>query len=76
MIPIHTMNFMPFKGVNQVYIVTAKEMYNIDYFTMHDVGLKPVLMANAGRAVYEKRVPRITTTDKIIVLAGGVITEG
>lgn len=52
-------------------ITSAKEMYEVDQYTIHDIGLGPVLMENAGRAVCHKLIPRLNHKDKILVLAGG-----
>ncbi|MFU0789217.1 bifunctional ADP-dependent NAD(P)H-hydrate dehydratase/NAD(P)H-hydrate epimerase [Virgibacillus proomii] len=54
-----------------MYIVTAKEMYDIDHFAMHTIGLDgKLLMENAGRAVAEKVTRKISKEDKICVLVG------
>ncbi|WP_249872718.1 hypothetical protein [Oceanobacillus saliphilus] len=40
-----------------MYIVTAKEMYDINHYTMHEIGMDGrLLMENAGRAVRDKVV--------------------
>lgn len=52
-------------------IVTAQEMYDIDRYTIEEIGLGSMLMENAGRAVSEKLIPKIKTDDSIVVLAGG-----
>lgn len=54
-----------------MFIVSAKEMYEIDHYTMHEVGLKSVLMENAGRAVSEKLRTHITRQDEVVILSGG-----
>src|SRR5690625_6062815 len=46
-------------------------MYEIDRYTMHEIGLKSVLMENAGRAVSEKLRTHITHQDEVVVLSGG-----
>lgn len=53
-----------------MFIVTAKEMYDIDRYTKQKLGFKNLLMENAGRAVCEKIYTQITKTDKIIVFSG------
>lgn len=38
-----------------MYIVTAKEMYDIDHYTMQEIGIDgKLLMENAGRAICGK----------------------
>ncbi|MFD2043855.1 hypothetical protein ACFSTA_07300 [Ornithinibacillus salinisoli] len=40
-----------------MYIVTAQEMYDMDHYTMSEIGLRGrICMENAGRAVCEKLV--------------------
>ncbi|MCC2251639.1 NAD(P)H-hydrate dehydratase [Virgibacillus sp. AGTR] len=54
-----------------MYIVTAKEMYDIDHFAMTEIGLDgKLLMENAGRAVADRVTAIVKDTDKICVLAG------
>jgi ADP-dependent NAD(P)H-hydrate dehydratase / NAD(P)H-hydrate epimerase len=54
-----------------VYIVTAKEMYEVDRYAMEDIGISgSILMESAGRAIAEKMKPLIGTTDRIFVLCG------
>lgn len=55
-----------------MFIVTAKEMYDIDHYTMEKIGLKgKILMENAGRAVAEKIKPKIQQrSDRILVAIG------
>ncbi|WP_085993428.1 NAD(P)H-hydrate dehydratase [Oceanobacillus senegalensis] len=54
-----------------MYIVTAKEMYDIDHYTMHNIGMDgKILMENAGRAVSEKVKQIIKKSDSITVLIG------
>jgi len=54
-----------------VFIVTAKEMYDIDHYTMEKIGLEgKILMENAGRAVAEKMKPMIQRIDRIMVVIG------
>lgn len=52
-------------------IVTAKEMYEIDDYAKHTIGLDSVLMENAGRAVSGKLMGSMMSTDEIVVLVGG-----
>ncbi|WP_330949400.1 NAD(P)H-hydrate dehydratase [Virgibacillus sp. MG-45] len=54
-----------------MYIVTAKEMYEIDHYTMHEIGYGNLLMENAGRAVAERIILKVKKTDSIGVLVGG-----
>ncbi|WP_217587374.1 NAD(P)H-hydrate dehydratase [Lentibacillus saliphilus] len=54
-----------------MFIVTAKEMYDIDHYTMHNIGLESVLMENAGRAVSDQMIQRIAKTDRVFVFVGG-----
>ncbi|WP_156290222.1 NAD(P)H-hydrate dehydratase [Oceanobacillus salinisoli] len=52
-------------------IVTAKEMYGIDHYTMREIGIEgKLLMENAGRAVSEKIKQVIGKKDRISVLIG------
>ncbi|WP_331713882.1 NAD(P)H-hydrate dehydratase [Lentibacillus sp. JNUCC-1] len=51
--------------------MTAKEMYDMDHYTMHDIGLGSMLMENAGRAISDKLTAKITLESRIVVLAGG-----
>ncbi|CDQ40910.1 MULTISPECIES: NAD(P)H-hydrate dehydratase [Virgibacillus] len=54
-----------------MFIVTAKEMYDIDKFAMQEIGLDgKLLMENAGRAVAEKITAMSSKQEKICVLAG------
>lgn len=53
-----------------MFIVTAKEMYDIDRYTKQELGFNHLLMENAGRAVCDKLYSKITKADKIIVFAG------
>jgi len=54
-----------------MFIVTAKEMYDIDHYTMEKIGLEgKILMENAGRAVAEKMKRMIQHTDRIMVAVG------
>ncbi|MGJ9459409.1 hypothetical protein [Oceanobacillus sp. CF4.6] len=47
-----------------MYIVTAKEMYDIDYYTMHEFGFDGrLLMGNAGRAVSVKWCRQLVKMD-------------
>lgn len=59
-------------GGNEVYIVTAEEMYGIDRETMDSIGVDgKILMENAGREVSREIKKRITKKDAILVLVGG-----
>ncbi|TCT20382.1 NAD(P)H-hydrate epimerase [Melghiribacillus thermohalophilus] len=52
-------------------IVTASEMYEVDRFTMEEVGLEgKMLMENAGRAIAEGIMKEISKQDEILVLTG------
>ena len=54
-----------------MYIVTAKEMYDIDHYTMHELGVEgKLLMENAGRAICMKLENRMEATSHICVIAG------
>ncbi|MEN1970551.1 NAD(P)H-hydrate dehydratase [Lentibacillus sp. N15] len=54
-----------------MYIVTAKEMYEMDRFTMQEIGLdERLLMENAGRAVACKVMEKIQKHDRMVVLVG------
>lgn len=54
-----------------MYIVTAKEMYDIDHYTMQQVGVEgKVLMENAGRAIADKTENLLSKQGAIAVLAG------
>lgn len=54
-----------------MYIVTAEEMYDIDRYTMEQVGFDDrLLMENAGRAVCARVKSSITKADHISVFAG------
>ncbi|RLL42137.1 NAD(P)H-hydrate dehydratase [Oceanobacillus piezotolerans] len=54
-----------------MYIATAKEMYDIDRYTMQEIGLDgKLLMENAGRAISEEIVKIIKENDRIIVFVG------
>ncbi|MFD1038368.1 NAD(P)H-hydrate dehydratase [Virgibacillus byunsanensis] len=55
----------------KVYIVTAKEMYDIDNYTMKKIGMDgKLLMENAGRAVSEKVERLIEKSDRICIFVG------
>ncbi|HLR67315.1 NAD(P)H-hydrate dehydratase [Virgibacillus alimentarius] len=55
-----------------MYIVTAKEMYDIDHYTIEKVGIDgKLLMENAGREIARKVEAKVNeATDKMIVFAG------
>ncbi|WP_337017117.1 NAD(P)H-hydrate dehydratase [Oceanobacillus massiliensis] len=54
-----------------MYIVTAKEMYDIDHYIMHEIGMDGrLLMENAGRAVSERIAQIADAQDRISVLIG------
>jgi len=54
-----------------VYIVTAKEMYDVDHYTMQEIGIDgKILMENAGRAISEKMEGILDKQSCIAVLAG------
>lgn len=54
-----------------MYIVTAKEMYGIDHYTMQELGVEgKLLMENAGRAICLKLENLIEKTSRICVIAG------
>ncbi|MUK89719.1 NAD(P)H-hydrate dehydratase [Ornithinibacillus sp. L9] len=54
-----------------MFIVTAKEMYDIDHYTISEIGLEgKLLMENAGRAIYEKVVRKVGEKDRIKVIVG------
>ncbi|RKQ30926.1 NAD(P)H-hydrate dehydratase [Oceanobacillus halophilus] len=52
-------------------IVTAKEMYDIDHYTIREIGMDgKLLMENAGRAVSEKVKQLAGIGEQIIILIG------
>ncbi|MBO8157344.1 MAG: NAD(P)H-hydrate dehydratase [Bacillaceae bacterium] len=52
-------------------IVTAREMYEVDRFTMEDVGIEgKILMENAGRAMAERLLQDVSRSDDILILTG------
>ncbi|RFA33662.1 bifunctional ADP-dependent NAD(P)H-hydrate dehydratase/NAD(P)H-hydrate epimerase [Virgibacillus dokdonensis] len=54
-----------------MFIVTAKEMYDMDRLAMQEFGLEgKLLMENAGRAVAFKVMEQISRNEKIGILAG------
>ncbi|MBY7142385.1 NAD(P)H-hydrate dehydratase [Virgibacillus sp. NKC19-3] len=54
-----------------MYIVTAKEMYDIDHYTMQEIGMDgKLLMENAGRAICERIEASLNKGNRITVLAG------
>ncbi|MFC0302322.1 NAD(P)H-hydrate dehydratase [Virgibacillus soli] len=53
-----------------MFIVTAKEMYDIDHYTMQTIGYGNLLMENAGRAVAEKITKIISKEEPISVFVG------
>ncbi|MGY0693675.1 NAD(P)H-hydrate dehydratase [Virgibacillus sp. FSP13] len=55
-----------------MYIVTAKEMYDMDRYTVENMGLDArILMENAGRAVSFELTKVVTKKDRICVIVGG-----
>lgn len=58
-----------------MFIVTAKEMYDIDRYTMDTIGLEgKILMENAGRAIAEKIKQLIRKDECITILSDQAIT--
>lgn len=58
-------------GGNILQVVTANEMYEIDRFTMGEIGLPGVLlMENAGQAFVQKALDHLNQSQKIAVLIG------
>lgn len=54
-----------------MFIVTAKEMYDIDRYTIEEIGLPgKLLMENAGREVFRNLLPLVDETDRITVFVG------
>lgn len=54
-----------------MFIVTAKEMYDIDHFTMKEIGLSgKLLMENAGREIFQRITALVQSSDVITVLIG------
>ncbi|MEK3907494.1 NAD(P)H-hydrate dehydratase [Oceanobacillus sp. FSL W7-1309] len=54
-----------------MYIVTAKEMYDIDDYTISKIGLEgKLLMENAGRAVSERVIKLIRETEPVCIFIG------
>ncbi|KGX87836.1 bifunctional ADP-dependent NAD(P)H-hydrate dehydratase/NAD(P)H-hydrate epimerase [Pontibacillus marinus] len=54
-----------------MYIVTAKEMYDLDRYAMDEIGLDGrLLMENAGRAVADQIESELSLSDGILVLIG------
>jgi NAD(P)H-hydrate epimerase len=54
-----------------MFIVTAKEMYEIDKYTTEEIGLPGmVLMENAGREMVRRITSHIQETDRITVFCG------
>ncbi|WP_374724678.1 NAD(P)H-hydrate dehydratase [Calidifontibacillus erzurumensis] len=52
-------------------VVTASEMYEIDRFTMEEIGLSGImLMENAGQAFVQKALPYLHNDQKIAILIG------
>lgn len=48
-----------------MHVVSREEMQNIDQYTITHIGLGgPVLMENAGRAVYAAIEPELTPGDR------------
>ncbi|WP_281254146.1 NAD(P)H-hydrate epimerase [Oceanobacillus rekensis] len=60
-----------------MYIVTAKEMYDIDHYTMHEIGMDgKLLMENAGRAVSDKVIQVVGAKNRISIFVGSGINGG
>lgn len=58
-------------GGNALQVVTANEMYEIDRFTMDEIGLPGVLlMENAGNAFVNRALRYLNSSPKIAVLIG------
>ncbi|QHE50835.1 NAD(P)H-hydrate dehydratase [Pontibacillus sp. HMF3514] len=54
-----------------MYIVTAKEMYDLDRYAMDEIGLDGrLLMENAGRAVTDQIESELSSSDRVLVLIG------
>ncbi|UJL47042.1 NAD(P)H-hydrate dehydratase [Virgibacillus sp. NKC19-16] len=54
-----------------MYIVTAKEMYDIDHYTMQEIGMDgKLLMENAGRAICARMDAGLSKGNRITVFAG------
>ena len=54
-----------------MFIVTAKEMYDIDRHTMKEIGLPGhVLMENAGREIFRNIISLFERTERITVFVG------
>ena len=54
-----------------MYIVTAKEMYDIDRYTMQEIGIEgKLLMENAGREVCNKLETTLEENKFITILVG------
>jgi len=54
-----------------VYIVTAKEMYDLDRYAMDEIGIGgSLLMENAGRAVADKVERNLSSSESILVVIG------
>lgn len=52
-------------------IVTAEEMYAIDYYTIQTIGMsEEALMENAGQAVCRVLLPQLKISERIAILAG------
>ncbi|MCO7128219.1 NAD(P)H-hydrate dehydratase [Sporolactobacillus shoreicorticis] len=54
-----------------MHVVSREEMQNIDQYTITHIGLGgPVLMENAGRAVYAAIEPELTVGKQVMVIIG------
>lgn len=54
-----------------VHVVTREEMQAIDQYTIQVIGLGgPILMENAGRAVYDALVRVLKAQDKLVIVIG------
>lgn len=54
-----------------MFIVTAKEMYDIDKYTMKEIGLPGhLLMENAGREIFRNVISLVEQSERIAVFVG------
>lgn len=54
-----------------MFIVNAKEMYDIDHYTMEQIGLPgQLLMENAGREIFKNLLPLVDERDWIAIFIG------
>ena len=60
-----------------MFIVTAKEMYDIDRHTMEEIGLPGhLLMENAGREIVQGVISLAEQTERITIFVGaGIMVE-